>query len=132
MLKHQFRICQCATALFFSCQDSDGWTPLHAAAHWAQREACELLVEHNANMEIKNCVGQTCFDVADPDVLRWVLQVMRPSLKQFSGALGSELKCIGRNYGLTDDGPRIDTCMHPSIIEEVWDPRTERKKAGVR
>ena len=51
-------------------QDSDGWTPLHAAAHWAQREACELLVEHHANMEVKNCVGQTCFDVADPDVLR--------------------------------------------------------------
>merc|ERR1719187_3158651 len=34
-------------------QDYDGWTPLHAAAHWAQREACELLVEHGANMEIK-------------------------------------------------------------------------------
>ena len=53
-------------------QDNDGWTPLHAAAHWAQREACELLVESSANMEIKNCVGQTPFDVADPDVLRFV------------------------------------------------------------
>ena len=51
-------------------KDFDGWTPLHAAAHWAQREACEVLVEHGANMEVKNCVGQTAFDVADPDVIR--------------------------------------------------------------
>ena len=51
-------------------QDFDGWTPLHAAAHWAQREACELLAESYVNMDIKNCVGQTPFDVADPDVLR--------------------------------------------------------------
>jgi len=51
-------------------QDYDGWTPMHAATHWAQREACELLAENFANMETKNCVGQTPFDVADPDVLR--------------------------------------------------------------
>lgn len=53
-----------------NAQDLDGWTPLHAASHWAQREACEILCENYANMEIKNYVGQTCFDVADPDVLR--------------------------------------------------------------
>eukprot|EP00094_Tigriopus_californicus_P006047 TCALIF_05824-PA protein Name:"Similar to ppp1r12a Protein phosphatase 1 regulatory subunit 12A (Danio rerio)" AED:0.22 eAED:0.22 QI:0/0.66/0.25/0.75/1/0.75/4/0/178 len=53
-----------------NAQDLDGWTPLHAAAHWAQREACELLCENYANMDIKNYVGQTCFDVADPDVIR--------------------------------------------------------------
>merc|ERR1719470_296689 len=35
-------------------QDFDGWTPLHAAAHWAQREACELLAENYVNMDIKN------------------------------------------------------------------------------
>ena len=51
-------------------QDYDGWTPLHAAAHWAQREACELLADSYVNMDVKNCVGQTPFDVADPDVLR--------------------------------------------------------------
>merc|ERR1719189_556438 len=51
-------------------QDFDGWTPLHAAAHWAQREACELLTDAYVNMDIGNCVGQTPFDVADPDVLR--------------------------------------------------------------
>merc|ERR1719225_2298465 len=71
-------------------QDYDGWTPLHAAAHWAQREACELLAESYVNMDIKNCVGQTPFDVADPDVLRLLeelkkkqntLQKDRPDIK---------------------------------------------------
>nr|CAH0111892.1 unnamed protein product [Daphnia galeata] len=51
-------------------QDIDGWTPLHAAAHWGQREACQLLCENMADMEIRNYVGQTCFDVADPDIIR--------------------------------------------------------------
>jgi len=49
--------------------DYDGWTPLHAAAHWAQREACEVLATHHADMEIKNWAGQTPVDVADPDVV---------------------------------------------------------------
>ena len=52
-----------------NCQDLDGWTPMHAAAHWGQREACQILADHYANLEVRNYVGQTCFDVADPDVL---------------------------------------------------------------
>jgi len=59
-------VIQCGAAV--NVQDHDGWTPLHAAAHWGQREACELLCENYANMDVKNYVGQTCFDVADPDV----------------------------------------------------------------
>ncbi|XP_067012407.2 protein phosphatase 1 regulatory subunit 12A isoform X2 [Anabrus simplex] len=50
-------------------QDYDGWTPLHAAAYWVQKEACELLVENFCDMEITNCVGQTALDVADPEVV---------------------------------------------------------------
>lgn len=37
-------------------QDFDGWTPLHAAAHWGQREACEILVENFCDMDRKNLV----------------------------------------------------------------------------
>lgn len=37
-------------------QDLDGWTPLHAAAHWGQREACQLLCENMADMEVRNYV----------------------------------------------------------------------------
>lgn len=38
-------------------QDFDGWTPLHAAAHWGQREACEVLLENMCDMGVRNnCV----------------------------------------------------------------------------
>ncbi|XP_077528968.1 myosin binding subunit isoform X1 [Haemaphysalis longicornis] len=57
--------------------DVDGWTPLHAAAHWGQKGACRLLCEEGlANMALANYVGQTCFDLADPDVLP-LLEEMR-------------------------------------------------------
>ena len=39
-----------------NAQDFDGWTPLHAAAHWGQREACEILVENFCDMDMKNYV----------------------------------------------------------------------------
>ena len=34
--------------------DNDGWTPLHAAAHWEQEEACQILSEFGASFEVKN------------------------------------------------------------------------------
>ena len=37
-------------------QDFDGWTALHAAAHWGQKEACEMLVEDFCDMDMKNFV----------------------------------------------------------------------------
>jgi len=63
-----------------NAQDFDGWTPLHAAAHWAQREACEILCENYANMDIKNFVGQTVFDVADPDIIRLLEELKKKQL----------------------------------------------------
>lgn len=35
-------------------QDNDGWTPLHAAAHWNQKDAAQMLVAALADMDIKN------------------------------------------------------------------------------
>ncbi|NWW45959.1 MYPT2 phosphatase, partial [Pedionomus torquatus] len=46
-------------------QDKDGWTPLHAAAHWGVKEACSILAEALCDMDIRNKLGQTPFDVAD-------------------------------------------------------------------
>lgn len=37
-------------------RDKDGWTPLHAAAHWGVEEACRLLVEHLCDMDTLNNV----------------------------------------------------------------------------
>lgn len=38
------------------CRDSDGWTPLHAAAHWGQEEACSLLADSMCDMAPVNKV----------------------------------------------------------------------------
>ncbi|XP_066525132.1 protein phosphatase 1 regulatory subunit 12A isoform X3 [Hoplias malabaricus] len=50
-------------------RDCDSWTPLHAAAHWGQEEACTLLVEYMCDMNAVNNVGQTALDVADENLV---------------------------------------------------------------
>lgn len=45
-------LCQCG--LDVSAMDFDGWTPLHAAAHWGQGEACYILAEQLCNMESRS------------------------------------------------------------------------------
>lgn len=42
-----------------NAQDFDGWTPLHAAAHWCQHDACELLVKYFCDIDLKNYVVST-------------------------------------------------------------------------
>lgn len=32
-------------------RDNDGWTPLHAAAHWGQAESCEILAQNFASFK---------------------------------------------------------------------------------
>jgi ankyrin repeat protein len=39
-------------------RDFDGWTPLMAAAHWGQEEACKVLLESTCDLSSKNnCVS---------------------------------------------------------------------------
>ncbi|XP_073327792.1 protein phosphatase 1 regulatory subunit 12A isoform X2 [Pagrus major] len=49
-------------------RDIDGWTPLHAGAHWGQEEVCSLLADHMCDMGAVNIVGQTPIDVADENL----------------------------------------------------------------
>ncbi|XP_063165074.1 protein phosphatase 1 regulatory subunit 12A isoform X3 [Candoia aspera] len=58
-------------------KDYDGWTPLHAAAHWGKEEACRILVENLCDMETVNKVGQTAFDVADEDILGYLEELQK-------------------------------------------------------
>uniref|UniRef100_A0A7M4E6M2 Protein phosphatase 1 regulatory subunit n=1 Tax=Crocodylus porosus TaxID=8502 RepID=A0A7M4E6M2_CROPO len=58
-------------------KDYDGWTPLHAAAHWGKEEACRILVENLCDMEAVNKVGQTAFDVADEDILGYLEELQK-------------------------------------------------------
>lgn len=37
-----------------NCIDYEGWTPLHAAALWGQKEVATLLINKGANLDIKN------------------------------------------------------------------------------
>ncbi|XP_023139204.2 protein phosphatase 1 regulatory subunit 12A isoform X2 [Amphiprion ocellaris] len=50
-------------------RDIDGWTPLHAAAHWGQEEVCTLLADNMCDMGAVNNVGQTPLDVADENLV---------------------------------------------------------------
>ncbi|XP_025056709.1 protein phosphatase 1 regulatory subunit 12A isoform X4 [Alligator sinensis] len=58
-------------------KDYDGWTPLHASAHWGKEEACRILVENLCDMEAVNKVGQTAFDVADEDILGYLEELQK-------------------------------------------------------
>ena len=41
--------------------DVDGWTALHAAAHWGQEEVCSLLADHMCDMAaVNNVVSLAC------------------------------------------------------------------------
>ncbi|KAH3746481.1 hypothetical protein DPMN_180889, partial [Dreissena polymorpha] len=51
-------------------KDVDGWTPLHAAAHWGMQDSCKILAENMCDMEAKNQAGQTAFDVADSELVK--------------------------------------------------------------
>uniref|UniRef100_A0A4W3IQ67 Uncharacterized protein n=1 Tax=Callorhinchus milii TaxID=7868 RepID=A0A4W3IQ67_CALMI len=44
------------TGFNVNVQDKDGWTPLHAAAHWGMEDSCRLLVEHFCDMDALNNV----------------------------------------------------------------------------
>ncbi|KAJ0184044.1 hypothetical protein K1T71_000467 [Dendrolimus kikuchii] len=48
--------------------DYEGWTPLHAAALWGQKEAVLMLLKYGADPRVKNRNGLTCVDIAHPHV----------------------------------------------------------------
>uniref|UniRef100_A0A183FP65 ANK_REP_REGION domain-containing protein n=1 Tax=Heligmosomoides polygyrus TaxID=6339 RepID=A0A183FP65_HELPZ len=56
--------------------DKDGWTPLHAAAHWAERDSCKILMEHGASIMDTN-YGQNVLAVADKDVVEYLEDLER-------------------------------------------------------
>uniref|UniRef100_A0A8C4NFG0 Protein phosphatase 1 regulatory subunit n=1 Tax=Eptatretus burgeri TaxID=7764 RepID=A0A8C4NFG0_EPTBU len=74
------------TGMDINVRDNDGWTPLHAAAHWGKEEACHILVENLCDMHAVNKVGQTAFDVADEDILGYLEELVA---KQKAVSLGT-------------------------------------------
>ncbi|XP_041074475.1 protein phosphatase 1 regulatory subunit 12B-like isoform X5 [Polyodon spathula] len=58
-------------------KDNDGWSSLHAAAHWGQEEVCRLLGESLCDMQAVNKVGQTAFDVADESLVEMLEELQK-------------------------------------------------------
>lgn len=46
-----------------NAKDNDGWTPLHAAVHWGQSDACEVLADHGANFSARSNAVRCSRDV---------------------------------------------------------------------
>ncbi|XP_064815376.1 protein phosphatase 1 regulatory subunit 12C-like isoform X5 [Oncorhynchus masou masou] len=57
--------------------DVDGWTALHAAAHWGQQEVCSLLADNLCDMAALNNVGQTPLEVADDTLVDTLEQLTK-------------------------------------------------------
>lgn len=80
-------------------QDNDGWTPLHAAAHWGQKETAEMLVESLADMDIRNYAGQSCIDVADRKMVKFLdeLRANKRNKRRPSSQIRWELQAINQS-----------------------------------
>lgn len=55
--------------------DKDGWTPLHAAAHWEQEDSCRILAENGAEFDIKTYSDQSVYDVCDTEMVNKLKQL---------------------------------------------------------
>ncbi|KJH47659.1 ankyrin repeat protein [Dictyocaulus viviparus] len=53
-------------------RDKDGWTPLHAAAHWGERDSCKILLDHGASVMDINYAGQNVLAVADKEIIEYL------------------------------------------------------------
>merc|ERR1712123_108195 len=114
-------------------QDFDGWTPLHAAAHWAQREACELLAENYVKMDIKNCVGKTPFDVADPDVLRLLeeLKKKQNTLQKDRPDIKALINRPPTTPGITNKGGRSLNTLNSNHVDIIRAPTNSANNANL-
>ncbi|XP_048488936.1 protein phosphatase 1 regulatory subunit 12B isoform X3 [Plutella xylostella] len=62
--------------------DYEGWTPLHAAALWGQKEAASLLLKYGADPDVTNYSGQTCLDLVDPTISSWLSDAIMKAPKR--------------------------------------------------
>ncbi|XP_059469706.1 protein phosphatase 1 regulatory subunit 12C-like isoform X3 [Neocloeon triangulifer] len=106
-------------------QDSDGWTPLHAASHWAQKDACQLLIDNLCDMEVKNFVGQTAEDIADPEVLS-SLQEMK---KNQAALLKNRPVLPAKRSGSRTTTPGKRRSMDVIILTEVAAPADDNRNS---
>ncbi|KAA3681765.1 uncharacterized protein DEA37_0000614 [Paragonimus westermani] len=61
--------------LDLDCQDHDGWTALHAAAHWNHEQSVRLLVDAGASFDVYTFANQSVLDVADQEMIPLLRQL---------------------------------------------------------
>ncbi|XP_067613488.1 protein phosphatase 1 regulatory subunit 12A isoform X11 [Eurosta solidaginis] len=86
-------------------QDNDGWTPLHASAHWGQKEAAEMLVNAMADMDVRNYAGQTCIDVADRKMAKFLEELRSTSNKRVKRRPSSQIRISDKIENHIDNTP---------------------------
>ncbi|KAM9299402.1 protein phosphatase 1 regulatory subunit 12C [Gastrophryne carolinensis] len=117
-------------------RDKDGWTPLHAAAHWGVEEACRLLVEHFCDMNALNNVGQRPCDVAEEEIVS-LLEDLQKKQEDLRSEKEANLKRTFIDTGI--EQPPLNTAKHrrSSVCRmsskekiSVQDQSKERKTLG--
>lgn len=85
-------------------QDFDGWTPLHAAAHWGQKEACEMLVEEFCDMDMKNYV------VGNYQFISFT-EVGMSSVHSENSTVDKIYKCTGKLYATINESCNLSSLL---------------------
>ncbi|CAL8088171.1 unnamed protein product [Calicophoron daubneyi] len=62
-------------AIDIDSPDVDGWTPLHAAAHWNREASARLLAQAGASFDLYTYANQSVFDVADRQIVLLLRQL---------------------------------------------------------
>ncbi|XP_029338576.1 protein phosphatase 1 regulatory subunit 12A isoform X7 [Mus caroli] len=121
-------------------KDYDGWTPLHAAAHWGKEEACRILVDNLCDMETVNKVGQTAFDVADEDILGYLEELQKKQTLLHSEKRDKKSPLIESTANMENNQPQkafknketliIETEKNASRIESLEQEKADEEEEG--
>ncbi|XP_033740966.1 protein phosphatase 1 regulatory subunit 12A-like isoform X3 [Pecten maximus] len=108
-----------------NAKDCDGWTPLHAAAHWGQEEACKVLAEHMCDMDIKNNAGQSAFDVADSEIIKLMEELKTKQCKDTADSQNEIIQHRGQHQKRSrSDSTRPVTTTITNLDQPDTDPRS--------
>ncbi|KAH8857922.1 Protein phosphatase 1 regulatory subunit 12A, partial [Schistosoma japonicum] len=134
--------------LDINAKDFDGWTALHAAAHWNREASARMLANAGASFDEHTRASQSVFDVADKEMivlLRQLRERQRAERQSNSSKLSFEsskpaeavkrshpveLETENGNVSSDDDNSIIEldpsNCVNkkPTIEQDVYSPPT--------
>nr|CAH8859961.1 unnamed protein product [Trichobilharzia regenti] len=97
-----------------NAKDFDGWTALHAAAHWNRETSARMLANAGASFDEQTRASQSVFDVADKDMIVLLRQLReRQRAERQSNA--------SKVPDLTSKPVEAIKRSHPSDLEEAQD-----------